>query len=107
MSEIDAVDALIQALDGACRLLENVGEDFWGDKLQMGRKRVAEGDAYALRQLEGTFGGMGSFNDLVIHPINGHDVEPHEVDHVNRRLDVLRGTIARRTRELIREIEQR
>jgi hypothetical protein len=47
---------------------------------------------------------MGSFNDLIVHPINGHNAAVGDVDEVNGGLDALRGTIGRRTRDLIREL---
>jgi hypothetical protein len=35
------------------------------------------------------FGGMGSINDLVLHPMNGHKVDVNEVSTVNGRLNSL------------------
>jgi uncharacterized protein DUF6966 len=36
---------------------------------------------------------MGSFNDLVIHPLNGHSVAAQEVGPVNEELDRLRSVM--------------
>ena len=105
MPDADPVDELIQSLDEASGLLRNVGADFWAEQLERGRLRISAGDAYGLRAIAGLFGGMGSFNDLIVHPINGHNVEVGDVDEVNERLDQLRGSISRRTRELIRELD--
>lgn len=33
---------------------------------------------------------MGSFNDLVVHPLNGHRVSDRDVRAVNQRFDLLR-----------------
>jgi len=33
---------------------------------------------------------MASFNDLVIHPLNGHDIKADEVEQVNEHLQYLR-----------------
>ena len=47
-------------------------------------------DAHGLKRLLSAYGGMGSFNDLVIHPVNGHCVAKDEVDRVNHSLAELR-----------------
>ncbi len=39
------------------------------------------------------FGGMGSFNDLVLHPMNGHPVETNDVAEVNASLSDPRSTV--------------
>lgn len=105
MPTADPVDALIEVLDDASRLLRDVRADVWAARLETERQRVAAGHAFGLRAISGFFGGMGSFNDLIIHPINGHRVELSDVEKVNSRLDVLRETIWGRTRDLIRELE--
>jgi hypothetical protein len=38
---------------------------------------------------------MGSLNDLIISPANGHRVDAKKVDQVNRRLDQLRSRVFR------------
>lgn len=48
---------------------------------------------------------MGSFNDLVIHPINGHSVATDRLDEVNVRLAELGGAIRREARHLGRAVE--
>jgi hypothetical protein len=51
---------------------------------------LAAHDAHGLDRLLSAYGGMGSFNDLVITPLNGHNVSAGDVDRVNRELSRLR-----------------
>jgi hypothetical protein len=49
---------------------------------------------------------MGSFNDLVLHPTNGHDLGESEIDVSNERLARLRSSIYRTAHELRRELDR-
>ncbi|WP_368497714.1 hypothetical protein [Herbiconiux sp. A18JL235] len=72
-------------------LLRAVGETPWADRCAQAAERVAAGgDPAEVRRL---FGGMGSLNDLVIHPVNGHAVADGQVDRINRALAGLRERI--------------
>ena len=70
-------------------LLDDVGERFWA---RWARERAA---ALAWGRLEPhdlryVLGGLGSLNDLVLHPANGHDIDRDDVDELNARLTRLR-----------------
>ena len=54
-----------------------------------GRKRKAA-IAQAIRAL---FVAPRPFGDLIIHPLNGHDVGSGEISRTNRRLDALRNSV--------------
>jgi hypothetical protein len=88
-----AADALESDLSELVALLEAHGEEYWADWLSRDLRTIKAGDAHRLDPLLGAFGGMGSLNDLVVHPMNGHRVDNSEVDAVNSRLDILRGRI--------------
>ncbi|MDQ4025458.1 MAG: hypothetical protein M3217_08210, partial [Actinomycetota bacterium] len=62
------------------KLLGDVGEDFWREWIRKDLTKIERGDRYALDHFLGAFGGMGSFNDLIIHPVNGHDIFEEDVD---------------------------
>jgi hypothetical protein len=47
----------------------------WAERLAGDLRTIRAGDAYGLDHLLQAFGGMGSINDLVIHPVNGHRVD--------------------------------
>jgi hypothetical protein len=56
-------------------------------------RRVENSDFSGVEYLYGAFGGMGSFNDLVIARMNGHAVADADYVPVNNRLDRLRGEL--------------
>ncbi len=56
--------------------------------------RTYQGDEVGLsRTVSGWIGSMGSFSDLMIHPLNGHNVRPEEARAKNDHLIRLRGVI--------------
>jgi hypothetical protein len=57
---------LLADLDEAIALLRDVGETQWRSSLERDRERIGRGDSYGLDSLLRAFGGMGSFNDLVL-----------------------------------------
>ena len=65
-------------LADAVRLLEGVGEEHWAAWLRDDLGRLGRGDGSAIGHLLGAYGGMGSINDVLISPDNGHDVSEHE-----------------------------
>jgi hypothetical protein len=82
-------DELVHALVETVALLRQQGVDGWADWLDLGRVRIQRGDGYGLDHVLGAFGGMGSLNDVVIHPANGNPIAAEDVDRVNRRLGEL------------------
>ena len=80
---------LLQLLQDTIELLEQYGKD-WADWMQRSRRKIKAGDLSGVTWLLKAYGGMASFNDLVIHPLNGHDVKADEVSQVNERLQDLR-----------------
>ncbi|WDG19493.1 DUF6966 domain-containing protein [Microbacterium sp. Clip185] len=82
---------LEQSLRDLHALLSSVSETFWAQWAARAAERLAAGGDPG--DVRGVFGGMGSLNDLVIHPANGHAVAADQVAPVNRRLDELRERI--------------
>lgn len=92
--EADERYARIMANVAAARdLLQRVGEEQWGGWLATVHAELGSLDAHGLTRLLSAYGGMGSFNDLVIHPVNGHSVPKEEVDLVNRSVAELRSAL--------------
>jgi hypothetical protein len=87
------IRGLRATLDETIGLLSDVGEHFWMRYLEHGRRQVAHGDAHGVDHLLGAFGGMGSFNDLVLDPLNQHQGTPEALASANRRLAELRSAI--------------
>jgi hypothetical protein len=97
---------LLEALAGLVALLREYGESAWAEWLDRDRQRIQRGDAYGLEHLLGAFGGMGSLNDLLLHPANGHPVAPDRIDLVNDQLQALRGRCWRLATGLRRELDR-
>ena len=57
---------LLADLDEAIALLRDSGETHWRSWLERDRERIGHGDVSGLDSLLSAFGGMGSFNDLVL-----------------------------------------
>lgn len=94
---------LFQALDEAIGILSAAGEQHWRDWLECDRERITHGDAYGLEHLLAAFGGMGSFNDLVLSPANQHTGTDLELSAMDERLYELRDQIWTRCRSLQHE----
>jgi hypothetical protein len=67
------------------RLLDNVSEKVWSVRIR--RALGAEIDA---GEVLTWFGGMGSFNDLVLSAVNGHVLRTDDAKRLNDELDALR-----------------
>jgi len=65
-------------------LLDNVGEEFWSTKV---RSAVA---SLNVEEILSWYGVMGSLNDVIIAPENGHRLKREEQSAKNSKLDVLR-----------------
>ena len=89
-----STNALIVALESGKNLLQVVGETFWSGKINHLLARMsANHSADDIRNILSWFGGMGSFNDLIISAANDHDVNPDEESKYNDELDRIRETI--------------
>ena len=85
---------LIQLLMTCEALLRSVGESFWADKIHAVLKRGGGSvDLYLLEEILSWYGGMGSFNDLLISEYNDHLVESKDEEKINDELMQLRGKI--------------
>lgn len=77
----------------------------WVDWLTRARESLAHSDAQGLDHLRSAFGGMGSLNDLVIHPMNGHTVDAGSIDRLNDELTQLRSDVYRLAITLRRSLD--
>jgi hypothetical protein len=80
---------LREALIKAKILLEGVGETNWSSRL----RQAAEKSPIDLPTVRSWYGGMGSFNDVLIARINGHHIEPADEQEKNDMLNKLRRQI--------------
>jgi hypothetical protein len=106
VSDFEAAHAeLLTAADALGKLLQGYGEQHWADWVIRDRQRIQEGDAFGIDHLLAAYGGMGSLNDVVIHPSNGHHIAEQDVRAVNEHLSQLRSrtyTAAMRLRTELR-----
>lgn len=84
---------LLENLDQAAKVLRDHGEDRWLGWVTRCRRELEAYDAAALDHVLGAYGGMGSFNDLLLLSMNGHVVGDGEESAVNERLHTLRTAI--------------
>jgi hypothetical protein len=80
----------LEAADALAKLLQDYGEQHWAAWVTRDQQRIQQGDASGIRHLLRAYGGMGSLNDVVIHPLNGHHIAAEDIDTVNARLTQLR-----------------
>jgi hypothetical protein len=82
---------LRDALRDLLALLEEVRDQFWSEKVRAAlERRIVDP-----REVLSWFGGMGSLNDLIISPLNGHVVAPDQEGPANQQLDDVRSSIYR------------
>lgn len=98
------MEYLIQLLVTCEGLLRKVGELCWADKithlLQKGGGTI---DIYLSEEIISWYGGMGSFNDLIISEYNDHLVGGEDEDKLNDELNRLRSAIYQETLRLKRK----
>jgi hypothetical protein len=87
------VALLAEFTEAAANLLVGCGENAWAERLRKDAQRIKSLDFYGVEHLRTMFGGMGSFNDLVLHPRNGHSIKAVDVSAANEKLDELRSKI--------------
>jgi hypothetical protein len=97
---------LLRNVERTCELLIDSGDRQWEPWLDAAHRELMAHDAHGLNRLLSGFGGMDSFNDLVIHPLNGHSVAYQEVDPVNDELDQLRSVMYEDARTLLHYINR-
>jgi hypothetical protein len=78
--------SLIEILDTIVALLRRHGEKRWASWLESDRDHIRAGEFRGIRHFLSAFGGMGSVNDLVLHPANGHVPSIEDAARVNADL---------------------
>lgn len=85
---VDTTDnnRLLRVLEAIEALLRTHGENFWAEWIDSAEMRLRNTDDYGVDELLGFFEGMGSLNDLIICPENGHLIKREDEEQVNARL---------------------
>jgi hypothetical protein len=97
---------LQERLTETMALLRRVEECHWIAWLQQSQDEIAQRKLHGLERLLGAYDGMGSFNDLFIHQINGYKVSERETASVNDKPDTLRHEMYQLAEKLRREAGQ-
>src|SRR5687767_13432424 len=61
----------------------------WASRLEMDLTWIRDGDLHGVTHFLSAQGGPGSLTDLVLHPMNGHDLAIADVPAVNQALSAL------------------
>ena len=93
---------LCERLRETSALLRSAGESHWAKWMDTSLRRIENSDLSGVDHLLGAYGGMGSFNDLILMSANGHSVSDADYRDVNDRLDSLRSQVAELAREVRR-----
>lgn len=87
------IQKLVALLMAAQSLLAQYGEKHWSSWLENDARLIRNLDLYGVEHLLTAYGGMGSINDLVIHPTNGHKIKDSDVASANEKFEILRTKI--------------
>jgi hypothetical protein len=80
---------LADLIEKAEVLLSSHGERRWSGWFSKDVSRIRNLDLNGVAHFLSAFGGMGSINDLVLHPMNGHSISEAELDAVNSSFRVI------------------
>jgi hypothetical protein len=97
------VEKLANLIQEASILLLTHGKKSWADRLRIDAQRIRSFDFYGVEHMLSAFGGMGSINDLVFSPTNGHIIEEKDVASANEKFRNLLGRIGEIAKKLARE----
>jgi hypothetical protein len=86
MVDTTDINRLMQVLEAIEGLLRTHGENFWAEWIDSADMRLRNSDAYGLDELVSFYDGIGSLNDLIICPENGHVIRREDEEQVNAHL---------------------
>jgi hypothetical protein len=97
------VGELAELAQAVADLLIGYGEHGWGDWFQTDAARIRNLDSYGVEHVIGAYGGLGSVNDLVLHPMNGHSIRNEDIALANEKLASLLAQTSRMAKKLYGE----
>ncbi|TYL44651.1 MULTISPECIES: hypothetical protein [Dickeya] len=100
------IKALSRDLQVFIDFLLSVGEKHWAHWFEKNAELIRGSDFRGIEGILSSFGGMGSINDLVIHPMNGHTITEEQIQTANITLRSLLQVVAAKTQKLyVEEID--
>jgi hypothetical protein len=97
------LEFLSQLLDEASELLSAYGAIQWADWLCKDARLIRASDSFGIEHLLSAFGGMGSFNDVVLFSAGDGGNPVRMLTAENDRLSELRRSIYDAAKKLARE----
>jgi hypothetical protein len=94
---------LAEKLRDTCSLLCAAGERHWISWMSQSLAQIENGNSAGIVKLLSAYGGMGSFNDLVLSSSDGRFLEDAECQQLNQSLDTLRSELFALATELVRQ----
>jgi len=91
---------LVNQLDECAAFLKACSEVKWAQWLEKCSSLLKSGQISGIDHFHGAFGGMGSANDIVLHPMNGHTIEESEINAANEKLRAYFSTIGKLAEEV-------
>lgn len=96
--------SLVSALQETSFLLRGVAAHFWAEKIDRLLEACGhEPSSWEAQKILSWYGGMGSFNDLMISTVNGHNVREEDEEELNERLAMLREFVYAEASQLARD----
>lgn len=83
MKELNQPNRIVQLLRECSNTLALYGRSGWSTWLAEDADKIEKGDEYGYEHFLSGFGGMGSLNDVVFHPLNGDDIPKEKINWVN------------------------
>ena len=82
---------LVSILDQIIQLLNEDGKKHWVERISEYRDRISDSDYYGIEDLLSDYGGMGSFNDLVLGFVleNGNQNWKENSNQINDKFRIL------------------
>ena len=77
---------LVCELEECAQMLRSCSETHWATWLEKSIALIKQGNFRGIEHFEGAFGGMGSINDFIIHPINGHSIDEIDAERYNEKM---------------------
>lgn len=92
-------EELVCVLDQLAAMLESDGDTHWSLWMRKARACLMDSDYSGIEYLQSAYGGMGSFNDLILGQSYENGVLYRKLGHVelNERFDELRNKAAKLT----------
>ena len=91
MDRVDEdVTRLVTVLEEMANLLADHSERGWADWIAKDIASIRRGDGYGVIHFLSAFGGTGSLNDVVFHPMNSNVATIAEAGPLNERFQMLK-----------------